>query len=413
MTEDREALQRRELRRYRGVAVSMLLAMVAVFAATHAVENPSVWLLLARAAAEAGVVGGLADWFAVTALFRRPLGLPIPHTAIIPRNKERIGEGLGRFVERNFLAPDLIAGKLQELDLARALGEWLCAPGNSDLVSGRLLAVLPGMFRGLNASRLRRLFRRCLRQRLRRFDPQRPAAQGLRMLVGTEQYRELVGRVLISARGVLLRNEDRIYAAVSAHSRWWVPSRADRRMAEAVVEGLEEILDGLAHPDHPMRVEFDRSVLETIDRLETSPAFAAEVEAVRDRLLHSPEFTAQLDRIWDELYAALDRGLAEERGALSRALSRGLQAFGRSVQDDPELRGRVNGQIEELAVEFITPYRREIGTFIAEVVGRWDAGTVSDRLELAVGRDLQYIRMNGTLVGALVGAVLFGITRLF
>ena len=267
MEVDLESLEQGDMQRQRRLATLLLVLMAAIFVATHSVADPAGWVLLLRASAEAGLVGGLADWFAVTALFRRPLGLPIPHTAIIVRNKERIGAGLGRFIDRNFLSPDLIASKLRGLDPARGLAEWLVIPENSRLAADHVVRMLPRALHTLDRPPLRRLFRREVRRRLRGEELQPWVGQVLRSLWDSEYYRSSMHRLLVAARALLLRHEKSILSVVAERRRWWVPRRVDRHVAESVVQALEELLDGLAEPEHPLRQEFDRSVSDLIDRL--------------------------------------------------------------------------------------------------------------------------------------------------
>lgn len=402
--------QLRRLRRHKLFAGSLLLVMVGVFIASHWLPPDAWWAGYLQAAAEAGVVGGLADWFAVTALFRHPLGLPIPHTAILPNNKQRIGEGLGRFVEHNFLAPDLVAGRITAMDPARRLSHWLGRRRNAERVAERLAVVVPQVLRGIDDAEIRGLVERAAVAGLgsRRLQPL--LAQVMRSVAASPAYQALLDRLLAIGRDVLQDNQDWILAQVSERSRWWVPQRVDRRLAETLLASVEDLLDGLARPDHPIRRDFDVALQGAIDRFEVSPRVRAELETLKTQWLNNPRTAAALGDLWDELREALINALERDRPAVTRTLAEGLRRTAVRLRADPSARQGLNVRIEAFVARALVPIRGEIGAFIAQVVDQWDSRTMSRRLELAVGRDLQFIRINGTLVGALVGAILHALT---
>ncbi|HET8726987.1 MAG TPA: DUF445 domain-containing protein [Alphaproteobacteria bacterium] len=402
-----EVLQRRTLRRHRMVATGLLLLSLAVFLVTHVPAAPAFWVLLVRAGAEAALVGGLADWFAVTALFRRPLGLPIPHTALIPRNKDRIGAGLGSFVERNFLAPDLVVEKLRTLDPAAVAGRWLARPESAQQVAERITLAVPVVVNSIDDEELRRFVRHALRQQLDAVDLAPILSKVLSILTETGQHQALFDQALKIARRLLLENEERIYELVGEKSRWWVPRTVDRRLAEALVSGAIELLGDLADPQHEARRRFDRAVEDLIRKLATSPEAAARVAALKAQAMANPAVEEYLGTIWGLLKRRVLDDAAETDSHLRRALVRGIASIGGALAADAHMRERVNRRLEKMVVGLVVPARAEIGAFIADVVRSWDARTVTERLELEVGRDLQYIRVNGTLVGALVGCAIF------
>lgn len=407
MTAAVEARQRVELAWHRRRASLLLLLAAGVFLGARIGLPHGFWPGLIEAAAEAALVGGLADWFAVTALFRHPLGLPIPHTAIIPRQRDRLGQGLGRFVERHFLDPQLISAKLASLDPAGRLARWLEEPRHAEVVADRVLAAAPYLLQGLGEERLRGLVRRAVVGRLRQLDLQPVVVRGLVLLQESPYYQSLLDRLAAAGREALLANQDRILGAVSARSRWWVPERLDRRLAQAIVEALEEALDALSRPDHEARRQLDAALRHALERAAASEALGRELALVRDRLLAGASTAEQLDGLWDGLRQAVLRELDTERSELRPALVLGLQGVGQALQRDPVQRSRLNAALARFVEDYVTPFRAEIGRFMAEVVSGWDAATVTDRLELAVGRDLQYIRINGTLVGALAGSGIY------
>ncbi|WP_340116798.1 DUF445 domain-containing protein [Pelagibius sp. 7325] len=403
--------QRRALRRHRGVATALLVVMGSTYAgatwfgSTYGVDG--FWIDLLRAGTEAALVGGLADWFAVTALFRRPLGLPIPHTAVIPRNKDRIGQGLGRFIERNFLEPKLVAARLREAGVSRRLGLWLSEKENADLVADRLVVVLAFVFRSLNDQKMARLMQVMLRRRLGETELAPVLAALVDVLRRNGMHQQLFDTMLDAVARYLAAHKHQIHQVVEERSDWWIPKRVDRRVAEAITAGLEDYLQSLRDRDHAARDSFDAAIARLVDDLRRSPAHRARVNALRDRLLETPQLSDYTATLWQSLRGGLEEELAAPHSRLRQALSGALRSLGSAVADDPEVQARMDRRIEEAAVALVEPWRKDIGQFVADVVRGWETATVVERVELAVGRDLQYIRVNGTLVGAVVGCLLF------
>ena len=403
--------KRAALRRHRAWATGLLLLAVLLFLLTQLVPEPGFAVLLLRAGAEAGIVGGLADWFAVTALFRRPLGLPIPHTGIIPRNKDRIGRGLGSFVERHCLAPDLIGAKLRSGNPALRLSGWLQRPANSRLIAEQIVAMLPEVTGSLQDREVRAFFRDSFGSQLSTVDLLPLLGRLLRLLQESGQHQRLLERGIELARALLLNNEEVIYEKVEQRSSWWVPRTIDRKIARAIA-GAEELLAELENPEHPARQDFERYTADLIARLESSESFRRGVEELKARLLASAEMQQLLESAWDSLRQLLQERATGASERLVESLSASLMSLARTLELDEDAQERLNRRLEQLVSSFVVPFRAEIGVFIAEVVQSWDTRTVSERLELEVGRDLQYIRINGTLVGALAGCGLFLLTQL-
>lgn len=401
------AAQKTALRRHRLLATGLLVAMAGLFVATVRIDalfGP--WTGLIRAAAEAALIGGLADWFAVTALFRRPLGLPIPHTALIPRNKDRIGHRLGLFVTTNFLEPSLVHERMRSLGLGTRAGGWLADPDNARRAADRLAALVPALLRSLDDAGLREQVRKVLSARLRATDIA-PLAGRLANAVPEPEIARLIDSVVALARETLAGNEDRIHARVSERNAWWVPKAVDRKVARALIAGVHELLDELADPGHPTRLALMESVLAARTRLQDDPEQARRLNAFKNRLLRDARMQALLGRLWDEVRGALLAGAEQPESRFRQALADGLQALGRRLQEDAALRQALEDKVERAVGAVLLPWRKEIGAFIEDVVKRWDAASTAARIELEVGKDLQFIRINGTVVGALVGAALY------
>jgi uncharacterized membrane-anchored protein YjiN (DUF445 family) len=407
-----EIAQGRALRRNRAVATGLLLLMVAGYAITAAVAAPDFWIGLVHATAEAGVVGGLADWFAVTALFRRPLGLPIPHTAIVPRNKDRIGEGLGRFVERHFLTEDLLLQKLRTIDPATVAARWLAEQANADVVADKLAATLPHVAAALDDEELRAFTARVLGIQLRDVDVAPVVGKILGILTAGGYHAAVLDRGLELLQEIVARNADQIEdaAANDSHRRWWIPKAVNRRIARAIINGVQEVLSDLKTPESGVR----RRVLGLIDdaagEISTSPRYRERLEMVKHELLDRPEIQLWLASMWDQLRDVVLADLAAPSSHTKGAVATALLSLGRALLADESMRGRVNNAIEAALVGFLD-FRSEISRFIADVVRRWDQKQLVQRLELALGADLQYVRFTGTLVGASIGCVLYLLPR--
>jgi uncharacterized membrane-anchored protein YjiN (DUF445 family) len=408
--EDAIVGQRRTLRRHRTFATLLLVTMGAIYAAATWSGETGFWIDLLRAGTEAALVGGLADWFAVTALFRHPLGLPIPHTAVIPRNKDRIGQGLGSFIERHFLEPQLVAARLRAAGVSRRLGSWLADRRNAELVSDRLVVVLAFVFRSLNDQKMGRLVQVMLRRRLAESELAPALASLLEVLRQHDLHQDLFDSMVEAVRGYVVGHSRQIAELVEERSDWWVPRRVDRRVARAITEGLVDYLDGLRHRDHDARANFDAAIDRLIEDLRHDPAYRARVNALRDQVLDAAQLRDYVTALWQALRSGLEVELAEPRSRLRQGLSGLLRSLGTTVAEDTAVQARMDARIEEVVLALMEPWRKGAGQFVADVVRGWEARTVVDRVELAVGRDLQYIRINGTLVGAIVGCLIFLLT---
>lgn len=402
--------RRRALRRHRAAATGLLVAMGAVYSATQVIHTGSPWQGLVEAGTEAALIGGLADWFAVTALFRRPLGLPIPHTALVPRNKDRIGRRIGAFVTDNFLAPAVVHERFRAFDLTTRAGDWLSHRENAERAAAYLAEMVPPLLRAFEDDAVRDLMRRALTERLEAIDPG-PLLDRLLVAVPREDYDALVATAVTAARDALARNEADIQARISARNAWWIPRTIDRRIGKAIIDGVDEVLAQMADPGHDTRRQLDAALIRLRESLTHGPEAKVRLAMVRDRLLGEPRVQRRLRGLWDEVRDMIIEAANHRDGTLRHAIADGLQTLGRRLTEDPALRAHVDDRLEAVFTTLVVPWRREIGALIEDVVARWDPETVSERVELMVGKDLQYIRVNGTVVGAIVGCLLWaGVT---
>ncbi|MBF0334992.1 MAG: DUF445 domain-containing protein [Alphaproteobacteria bacterium] len=391
----------------RGWATGLLLAMAGLWLASRWAEARGFHgVVLVRAFSEAAMVGAFADWFAVTALFRRPFGLPIPHTAIIARNKDRIGDSLGGFVANNFLVPAVVLPRLAQVDVAARLADWLADRRNGRAVAGRLASTVPSLLAGEGDARLRAFLRAVVAKRLGQVEAAPLVGRILALLVAHRKHQALFDHALDWAALFLYRNRAVIRDKVASKSGRWMPDWVDDKLTEKILTGVSETVDEARHPDHPWREDFHEAILGLSDSLIHDPAYAAAGERIRDDLLRHPAVRAYFDALWADLRAVATADASRDDGRMQAGIERALQAFAARLREDEALRAMVNGWLERAVLAYVIPNRGEIGAFIAGVVRMWDTRTVVDKLELQVGRDLQYIRINGTLVGGLVGLII-------
>jgi uncharacterized membrane-anchored protein YjiN (DUF445 family) len=402
-----QEVQRRGLRRNRAVATSLLAAVAGLFIAMTLVPQPGFWILLVRAAAEAAIVGALADWFAVTALFRQPLGLPIPHTAIVPRNKERIGEGLAIFIQHNFLTPELVRAKLRSIDPARLFAEWLSSPATADAVAVRLMRVMPHLLGAVDDRGIREFIGETLGRRLTDIELTPLFGRAINALMADGFLENLLDRLVDCCHQVIEKREDQIYGAAEAQRRrWWIRKAVNRQVAKAIIDGIKELLTDVRQPGTLARQNLLEGIAHFAEELSTSPEYRLRVEDLKLRLLQDQQAQAWFASAWSDVKHALLADPAAPASKSRQTVSAAIHSLGQRLLADPAMRTRVNRTIEAMATEVI-PWRAEMAQFIIEVVRQWDTGSFVERLELVVGRDLQYIRITGTLVGGLVGCLLY------
>ena len=399
--------RRAGLRRMRTIATLLLVAMTLVFVATSVVKVDWPWLPYVRAFAEAGMVGACADWFAVVALFRRPLGLPIPHTGIVPANKDRIGGALGRFITGNFLTGSALGERLDRVDVVGALAQWLADPTQAKRLSRHVAVLLPRMIEALPGPQVA-AFLGDLAYRGIAAVPAAPLASRLLAIVWAHgEAQALVARAIELGEGALKANRDVILKKVAAQSSTWIPKWIDRMVAERVTSGLLSSMADMRDPAHPWRLELHRTVERLIDDLAHDPQLYARGEAFKAELLANPTFAAQARTLWSELEDGLRTGIPAHADLIARSCELALRNAGAWLQQDPERKAQLNRRIRVTVLRLLRIYRFDIARYFERVVRDWDNDTLVERLELQVGKDLQYIRINGTLVGGLVGLAIF------
>ena len=407
-------------RRMRLFATGMLVAMAALYLVTRqfAGTHPAWGYVLAFA--EAAMVGGLADWFAVTALFRHPLGIPIPHTAIIPENKDRIADTMAAFLQENFLTPQVVARRLHATNIAAAAGSWLADPGTGE--------------GGSTGGRIRAGAAELLAQVLESLDPERLGGQvrgGLVRQLGKLEIAPLLGQLVETAiadrrhlavidslvrwTGLTLEDNeglvrDLIHRRANAVLRW---TGLDETLANSVLDGLYKLLaQVIVDPAHPLRAKIEEGLAKLASDLRSDPELRARVERMKDELLANPAVSQWWQGVWERLRTALLKRLRQNDAKIGSQFAEALAELGATLRDDPRMQRQVNRFARRTLVGMVTRYGDQIVRLVSETVKRWDAKTVTERIESAVGRDLQFIRINGTLVGGLVGVVIHTVDAL-
>lgn len=398
------------LRRTKAVATAALVACVAVFLGARALQESYPAFAYVAAFAEAAAIGGLADWYAVVALFRRPLGLPIPHTAIIPANKDRIADNLGRFIEVNFLAPEPVREKLKEVDFALLVADWLSDRSRSAGLSRFVGRLAPQALAAMESSGLRDFVARRITEQVEKVQVAPFAADMLAAFTADRRHQQLFDELLRVLGGLL--NDEEALAAIRDKIRQELPSlanlfRADAYLLRKIVASAGTLIAEVeADPDHAMRREFDRFVEGFIEELRTSPDYAERAERLKRDLLARPELRGLASDFLTSLRAFVEQDLRSGDSLVHRHLADMFVEVGRQLAAEPDIRADMNQGFVVALSSFVESQKSGVSGFIADQVRRWDIVQLTRLIELNIGRDLQYIRFNGMLIGGLAGLVL-------
>ena len=399
----------------KAAATGLLVVMAIVFAAARAFEPAFPWLGWAKAFAEAGMVGGLADWFAVTALFRHPLGLPIPHTAIIPRNKDRIGEALASFLKENFLIASVVARRMRNIDIAGAAGRFLRAPeGEGTRIRHGASRLIADVFEGLDDQRLGGIIKSAISSRLKTMEVSPLLGHALASAINEDRHVPMLEAAIRWSGRVLDSNESLIREMVRKRTSWILKlAGIDTKLADSIMDGLRKLtVEMSTDPAHPVRQKIEEALAQLANDLQTKPETRERVEAIKNELLANQSVSLWLDTLWQKGREAIIRAARNPDAAMAGKLGDVLKSMGTTLEGDPRIRGAINQFARRAVAGLAASYGSSIVKLVSETVRGWDARTITARLESAVGRDLQYIRINGTLVGGLVGVILHALDRL-
>ena len=393
----------------KAAATGLLVLMAAIFVVARQFELAYPWVGYVKAFAEAAMVGGLADWFAVTALFRHPLGLPIPHTAIIPRNKDRIGDALANFLRDNFLIAPVVARRMRNIDLAGAVGRFLQAPqGQETRIRHGASRLLADLFESLDDERLGGLVKSSIANRIRKMELSPLLGHALASAINEDRHVPMLEATIRWTSRALDANEGLIREMVHKRANWVLKlAGLDAKLADAIVDGLRKLsADMHTDPAHPVRVKIEQALADLANDLQTKPETREKVEEIKLQLLDNKSVSLWLDTLWQRGREAMIKAARNPDAAMAGKLGEVLQSMGQSLENDPRLKQAINMFARRAVSGMAASYGGSIVKLVSETVRRWDAQTITDRLETTVGRDLQYIRINGTLVGGLVGVIL-------
>jgi uncharacterized membrane-anchored protein YjiN (DUF445 family) len=397
------------------VATGLLVAMAAVFVAARMFEPTYPWLGYVKSFAEAAMVGGLADWFAVTALFRHPLGLPIPHTAIIPRNKDRIGEALARFLQENFLTPRVVARRMQRLDVAGVTGRFLQTPaGQGTRIRAGASRLIADVFESLDDERLGGIVKGAISARLRKSEISPLLGHALASAINEDRHVPMLEATIRWSARTLQANEPLIRDMVKKKANWALKlAGLDAKLADAIINGLRKLtVEMSTDPAHPVRVKVEEALVQLANDLQTKAETKERVEAIKEQLLDNRSVSLWLDTLWQKGREAIVKAARNPDAVMAGKLGEILKSMGTTLEKDVRIRVAINRFARRAVVGMAASYGSSIVKLVSETVRGWDARTVTNRLEAAVGRDLQYIRINGTLVGGLVGLILHVMDKL-
>lgn len=407
MTET-EAVMALRLRRMQWLATGLVAAMAVLFVATSLLRERYRGIDVVRAFAEAALIGGLADWFAVTALFRHPLGLPIPHTAIVPRRKDEIGRALARFIADNFLVRDVVEAQLANVDLSARLGAWIERPHNAASLSRDIGVAIEWLLRSADGGALRESAKSSLRKLADSVPAHAAFATLVDVLVSGNHAQALIDQLVVYARDQLDRNKLNIRLRIRERSPWWLPRFVDEEIYDQLVGELERVLDEIGDdPSHEARIQLNDRLRALKYALGHDENLIAKGETLRSELLDHPDVRDFVAELWNRARDLLEGELANPDSDIRRGLERELRTVGQRLSTEPEIGARLDVWLREAIVYVVEHYREPISRIVSETIAQWDAPAASRRIELHIGRDLQFIRVNGTLVGGLVGVLLY------
>jgi uncharacterized membrane-anchored protein YjiN (DUF445 family) len=407
-----QQVRRRQLRVTKRRATFLLAVVTVVFLATTLWGNASSWVGYVQATAAASMVGGLADWFAVSALFRHPLGLPIPHTAIVVERKDQFATTLGEFIQESFLTPELILARVRAADPVARMAEWLSDRENASRAAAEVADAVVAVSGFLGRDDARQTVESWIRQGLEAVPLSPVAGKVLRSLTGDGRADEVIDRVLHQTARFLDEHRDELRRQLTKRSRWWLPGPVDSRLFDRVIDGARSVAEEMAGDrSHPLRQQLMTRIGQLVDDLETDPVMQEQAEKLVHRFLAQPDIERWAAALWDHLDDQLNRQSRDPQSTLRQRLTDVVVGLGRRLQEDPALASRVDNALESLVCYVAEHFNQSIAGIVTGTVARWDAHETASRLELLLGPDLQWVRINGTVVGAGAGLLLQVVAR--
>jgi uncharacterized membrane-anchored protein YjiN (DUF445 family) len=399
------------LRKMKAIALSLLLGAAALDVLARSLDGTA-WGYVS-AFAEAAMVGALADWFAVTALFRHPLRIPIPHTAIIPNRKDEIGRSLGEFVENEFMSREVLDERLSGLAVGRRLGEWLSDPDNAVRAGAAVADVVRGAIEVIDDTEVQDGIERIVENRIRNTQVAPLLGKTIDLAIEGGHHQRLLDAIFSGLQGFLDDNRVTFRERLEQESPWWVPDAIDDRIFAKMYDGVTRFLiDVGGDPTHEVRASIEKRVESFAGRLRDDPEMIAKGEQLKEELLAHPDMRAWMESLWRDAKRGLIEATLQPKSELNQRIATSLAKLGARLRDEPELQAKIDHWVTRAVGYVIDNYRSEVSKLIESTVARWDGESTSRKLELQVGRDLQFIRINGTIVGGLAGLIIHALAEL-
>ena len=411
-----DELKKKQLRNHKLLATGLFLLMAVIFITTTILEkrNPALWIGYIRAFSEAAMVGALADWFAVTALFHHPLGLKIPHTNLIEKSKEKIGDNLGSFVVSNFLSPQNIRPYIQKLKISNFLGDWLQKEKNSEALVNNLSEIILDIVNKLEDELVVKFIGNKAKEMSDDLKINQILGNGIEYILQKNDHQKLITNLSSQIKNYVLENYEMVRERVKKESYKLIPSFVDEKIAEKITSGLSSYFEEVENDqNHSLRNEITQKILDFSKDLKENPKYEADFNALKEDFLKPEKVQQYAQDIWNSLKKTLIDELNAEQSSLKNYVRKNLAEFSENLRTDEKLQHKIDHWIRVTAYKYILRNTNKFGELISETVGNWQGKELSQKLELEVGKDLQFIRINGTLVGGLVGLIIYTIAHFF
>ncbi|MDQ0784072.1 DUF445 domain-containing protein [Chryseobacterium sp. W4I1] len=408
--------KRKQLRKYKMFATGLFVLMAIIFIATTLLEksNPSHWLGYVRAFSEAAMVGALADWFAVTALFRHPLGLPIPHTNLIENSKQRLGDNLGSFVVSNFLSPQNIRPYIQKLKVSNFVGEWLAKEKSQEILIRNLSDIVLDILNKLDDTSVSQFISKKVSEMTDDIKLNKVVGNGIGYILEKNDHQRIVTNLSKQIKEYIIENDEMIKERVEKGSYSFIPSFVDHKIADKIASGLADFFKEIEEdPEHQIRNLITQKIYEFSTDLKEDPKWDDEFKTIKNGLLKSNKLDEYSSDIWISIKKTLMKELLDDQSSLKGYLTKNLNEFSQNLKTDENLQNKIDHWVRVTAYKYILKNTHQFGNLISSTVGNWQGKELSEKMELEVGKDLQFIRVNGTLVGGLVGLIIYTIANFF
>ena len=408
--------KRKQLRKYKAFATGLFILMAIIFIGTTLLQKTvdSHWLGYVRAFSEAAMVGALADWFAVTALFRHPLGLPIPHTNLIENSKEKLGDNLGSFVVNNFLSPENIRPYIQKLKISGFVGEWLGKEKNQDALLKNLSDIVLDILNKLDDSEVSHFISKKVSEMTDNIKLNAILGNGINYLLDKNDHQRIITNLSAQIKNYIFENDEMIKDRVKKGSYTFIPAFVDNKIADKITTGLSDFFKEIEEdPNHEIRTLVTQKIYDFSNELKQDPKWEDEFKNIKNDLLKNDKLNEYSNDIWISIKNTLTKELQEDESSLKKYLSKNLNEFSQNLKNDENLQKKIDDWVRVTAYKYILKNTHQFGSLISSTVGNWQGKELSEKLELEVGKDLQFIRVNGTLVGGLVGLIIYTIAHFF